>query len=83
MRFDQQTSRVEADDLRIGARRDPLPDVRVRDRVRDLDAPPHQQLANLGEPSLASLGLGWRDVNGKVQPWGVDIVVELIARKYR
>ena len=33
MRLDQQPARVEADDLRVGARRDPLADVRVRDRV--------------------------------------------------
>ena len=36
MRFDQQAARVEADDLRVGARRDPLADVRVRDRVERL-----------------------------------------------
>ena len=33
MRFDQEPARVEADHLRVGTRRDPLPDVRVRDRI--------------------------------------------------
>ena len=36
MRFDQQAAGVEADDLRIGTGGDPLPDVRVRDRVERL-----------------------------------------------
>jgi hypothetical protein len=45
MRLDQQAARIEADDLRIGAGPDPLPDVRVRDRIerfvdgRELRAP--------------------------------------------
>ncbi|HVL68918.1 MAG TPA: hypothetical protein VM364_16805 [Vicinamibacterales bacterium] len=45
MGFDQQASHIEADDLRIDAGGDPLPDVRVRDRVerfvdgRELIAP--------------------------------------------
>ena len=34
MRFDQQPTRVEADELCVRPRGDPLPDVRVRDRVQ-------------------------------------------------
>lgn len=36
MRFDQEAARVEADDLRIGARLDPLADIRMRNRVERL-----------------------------------------------
>jgi hypothetical protein len=36
MRFDHQAARVEADQLRVGARREPLADVRVRDGVQRL-----------------------------------------------
>jgi hypothetical protein len=55
MRFDQQPAHIEADDLRVGARGDPLAHVRMRDRV--------ERLVDRGELIAADFRLGpQRDV---------------------